>query len=90
MNLRAICDEVGKEVEGWPYEKLCKPAEEISSSRKLDGQTVWFSLEACDENSEGDLHICMDCDIEKTSFWDHFKWYPSYLFWKRPDGSVYH
>lgn len=90
MNLRAICDEVGREIETWPYEKLSLPAEELSFSREFDDETVWFSLEACDESKSGDLLICVDCSLENRKFLDRFKWQPSYLFWKRPDGSVYY
>lgn len=87
MNLRAITDEVGKEVEGWSYEKLSLRAEEISFSRVFDGERLYFSLEAFNTNDRGDLHICMDCSPERKAV---FKWYPSYVFWKRRDGSVYY
>lgn len=85
MKYREICDRVGKEIEGWSYEKLRRPAEEISFDREIEGQTFSFSLEAFNENVNGDLHICVDCRPEKASL---FRAYPSYVFWKRRDGSV--
>lgn len=88
MNLRAITDQVGKEVEKWSYETLSRPAEEISFSREIDGQRIGFSLEANDENELGDLFICMDCQPEKVPFFTFLL--PSYVFWKRRDGSVYY
>lgn len=64
-----------------------KPAEEISFFREIEGQRIGFSLETHDENDLGDLLICMDCHPEKVSFFTFLL--PSYVFWKRRDGSVY-
>lgn len=86
MDLRKICDEVGREIEGWEYERLRQPAEVLSFARSYDGHEVYFSLEAYEENRQGDLHICVDCSAPTIQ---RGGWLPSYVFWKRPDGSVY-
>jgi hypothetical protein len=83
--LRRISDEVGKGVEQWPYEKLSRPAEEISFSRVINGIEVSFSIEEFNENKAGDLHICMDVNAKIPTFLFGL---PSYVFWKRRDGSV--
>jgi len=83
--LRRVANEVGKEVESWSYEMLSRPAEEISFSRLIEGVSVGFSVEAYEKNAAGDLHVCIDVDakIPTLSLAS-----PSYVFWKRVDGST--
>ena len=40
MNLRAITDAIGKEVEKWDYETLSRPAEQIVVSERLHPLTA--------------------------------------------------
>lgn len=83
--LRGVADDVGREIERWPYEKFLAPAEALSFSRTIEGVNVHFSIEAYDENDAGDLHICLDVDASlPTATFAR----PSYVFWKRRDGSV--
>jgi len=85
--LRRVANEVGKEIESWSYETLSRPAEDISFARVIEGVSVSFSVEAYHRNSAGDLHVCVDVDakIPTLSLVS-----PSYVFWKRADGSVYY
>jgi hypothetical protein len=85
--LRRVAGEVGKEIEGWPYEKLSRGAEEISFDRTIEGVSVSFSIEAYETNAAGDLHVCMDVDAAIPTLWPTK---PSYVFWKRKDGSCYY
>jgi len=85
--LRRAGDEVGKEIETWPYAALSRPAEEISFAREIDGIAVRFSIEAYETNASGDLHVCVDVEGALAVF--PFA-SPSYVFWKRPDGSAYY
>jgi hypothetical protein len=82
-----VAKEVGMEIEGWSYEMLSRPAEEISFDRLIDGVRVSFSIEAYERNDAGDLHVCVDVDagIPTLSFAS-----PSYVFWKRVDGTTYY
>ncbi len=84
--LRRVADDVGKEIEGWPYETLSRPAEEISFKRVIDGIEVNFSIEAYDRNQAGDIHVCVDVDSNIPTLWLAS---PSYVFWKRTDESIY-
>jgi hypothetical protein len=75
------------EIEGWSYEMLSRPAKEISCNRHIDGVNIGVSIEAYERNEAGDIHVCVDVDakiptLSVTS--------PSYVFWKRPDGSCYY
>jgi hypothetical protein len=85
--LRRIADDVGKEIEGWPYKTLSRPSEEISFKRVIEGIEVVFSIEAYDRNQAGDIRVCADVDSNIPSFWLAL---PSYIFWKRTDESVYY
>lgn len=83
--LRRAADEAGKDIETWSYETLSRPAEEISFTRIVQGVAVSFTVEAYDTNAAGDLHICVDvrADLPLAPFPA-----PSYVFWKRRDGTV--
>jgi hypothetical protein len=85
--LQRVANEVGKEIEDWSYEMLFRPAEEISFDRLIEGVSVSFSIEAYEKNGAGDLHVCIDVDakIPTLSLAS-----PSYVFWKRIDGSTYY
>jgi len=82
-----IGDEVGTEIEAWPYATLSRRAEEISFTREIDGIAVSFSIEAYERNASGDLHVCVDVDADFALFPLPS---PSYVFWKRPDETVYY
>lgn len=86
--LRRVADQVGREIETWPYDKLSQPVEVISFSREINSATVFFSLEAYEKNTAGDLHICVDVKGSIPTF--PYLLLPSYVFWKRVDGSVYY
>ncbi|MBW2519875.1 MAG: hypothetical protein JRD88_05905 [Deltaproteobacteria bacterium] len=86
--LRKVTNEIGKEVEMWSYEKLSKSAEELSFTKKIEGANIYISLEAYEENDAGDLHICIDVSASIPTF--PLQPLPSYVFWKRQDGSVYY
>jgi hypothetical protein len=85
--LHRLRDEVGKEIEAWPYGTLSRPAEEISFTREIDSGTVWFSIEAYERNTVGDIHVCVDVDANLPLFPLAS---PSYVFWKKLDGTIYY
>lgn len=87
MTLRDLVDSVGREVEGWSYQQLSRPAEELSFARDFQGQQVQFSLEAYESNEQGHLHLCLDARPTSDLGWGPL---PSYVFWKRPDGTSYY
>jgi hypothetical protein len=86
--LRNISDSVGSEIESWDYQELLKPSEKISFSRQINGIDVFFSIEAYETKSNEDIHVCVDIDSNIPTF-PYIK-QPSYVFWKRKDGSVYY
>jgi|SRR6266540_5757570 len=85
--LRSLADSVGKEIEVWPYDRLRCPAEEISFSRVVQGTKIHFSIEQYEQSRDGDIHICIDVDAGIPLFPLPG---PSYMFWKRSDGTVYY
>jgi hypothetical protein len=84
--LRQELHKVAKEYEAMTYERLLAPAEELSTSREINGFTVHFSAEAYDIKKNGDICFCIDAEGLPTKA----RWKPSYRFFKRKDGSVYH
>lgn len=86
--LRRAANTVGKEIEEWSYEKLSKPAEEISFIREFENVKVSFSVEGYEKNEKGDLHLCVDVDARIPTF-PYIK-KPSYVFWKKQDGNIYY
>jgi hypothetical protein len=85
--LREICDAVGHEVEAWSSQRLRLPAEELSFTREVNRLPIVFSIETYDQSQSGDLHICIDVKARLPLF--PFP-SPSYVFWKRPNGTVYY
>ena len=85
--LRRVAADVGKEIEGWTYEKLSRPAEEISFTRVIDNIPISFSVESYEKNKDGDLHICVDVDARLPTLSIIS---PSYVFWKKTDETVYY
>jgi hypothetical protein len=85
--LRRVAAEVGKEIGGWTYEKLSRPAEEISFTRVIDNIPISFSVESYEKNKDGDLHVCLDVDAKLPTLSITL---PSYVFWKKADGGVYY
>lgn len=83
--LRRVADEVGREIEAWPYDRFQAPPEQLSFSREIDGIEVGFSIEAYEENDQGDVHVCVDVDASLPTA---SLVLPSYVFWKRRNGSV--
>lgn len=85
--LRKVADDVGREIEQWPYDRFDRPAEELSFSRVIDGVRYHFSIEAYEENETGGRHVCIDVSADLPT---GLAALPSYVFWKCPDGRVHY
>lgn len=86
--LRAETDRVGREVESWPYDRLDRAAEEQPPLRSVvAGVPVSFQVDCYRTLDNGDLAVCVDA-VGGPSTVLGIK--PSYRFYKRRDGSVYH
>ena len=58
----------------------------LSIKREFEGITLAFSAEAYETKENGDLAFCIDAGgVPAFPYPD-----PSYQFYKRKDGSVYH
>jgi hypothetical protein len=84
--LRRELDRIGPEFEARPYDALCAGAEALSFSRTVDGVEIHFSAEAFDQLPNGDMAFCIDASARPNRTGVQ----PSYRFFKRRDGSVYH
>jgi hypothetical protein len=84
--LRREVNRVGQEFEARPYSDLQQPGEELSFSRMVDGVEISFNAQAFDIKPNGDVGFCIDARAKDVKS----GWQPSYQFYKRPDGSVYH
>ena len=88
VDLRAICDQVGKEFECKSYDALLENSEENFEypDKEYGGYNISFSGEACLQKN-GDIHYTLDlhCNVPFIA-WA----LPSYVFYKRKDGSVYY
>ena len=76
----------GARFERMSYDQLLRPAEEISTSRVVDGVELFFSAEAYNIDSAGVIHFCIDVSGLPTFLGIK----PSYQFKKRRDGSVFY
>lgn len=76
---------IAKEYEQMSYESLLQSAETLSTSRTIDGVTLYFSGEAY-RIDNSDISFCIDVNGLPT----RNGWKPSYSFVKRQDGSVYY
>ena len=65
------------------------PQSRISPARGRRGVGVTFSIEAYEKNDAGDLHVCVDVDAGIPAL-SMIYGAPSYVFWKRTDGSVHY
>lgn len=83
--LRREVEIEGKKFEKMNYEELKKPAEELSTSRVVDGVEIHFSAEAYNTKDNGDLCFCIDANGLPCLFIK-----PSYQFFKRKNGTVYY
>lgn len=84
--LRREVTRAGQEFERRSYDELQAPAERLSFSRTVDGVEIHFGAEAYARLSNGDLAFCVDASAKPGATGVQ----PSYRFFKRPDGSVYH
>ena len=86
--LRAATNEVGAEVEQWPYDALARPAElQQEISRTVCGRVARFQVDCVATTPEGELEILVDAlDGPPTMLGAK----PSYHFFKRRDGSVHY
>jgi hypothetical protein len=84
--LRREVTRVGQEFESRSYADLQRPAEELSFNRVVEGIEITFSAEAFTLKRDGDIGFCVDARAKGSEG----RWQPSYQFYKRPDGSVYH
>ena len=85
--LRRALEVVGPEFEARSYEDLlAHTAEELSIEREFDGVRLSFSADAYNTKKNGDLCFCIDADGLATFPYPG----PSWHFYKRKDGSVYH
>jgi len=84
--LRAAVDREGKRLEAMSYETLRQMGDKPSEPTLVDGRAVYFSAEVVDVRPNGDLFICIDADGLPT-LWGVK---PSYVFYKRPDGSIHY
>ncbi len=77
---------VGKEFESMEYDRLLEPAETLSFSRVVDGIELSFSAEAYNIKKNGDICFCIDARATPN----RTRWQPSYQFFMRKDGTIYH
>ncbi len=85
--LRDALAVVGPEFERRPYDELRdRPAEVLSFVREFGGFQLAFSAEASEELENGDIAFWIDASGLPTFPYPG----PSWRFFKRPDGSVYH
>ncbi len=85
--LRRELARVGAEVEGWPYEALDRDAEEQPPIvRDVDGARLTFLIDRWERRSDDELAICIDASGLPTLAGVK----PSYVFFKRRDGSVHY
>jgi hypothetical protein len=85
--LRRAAEEIGCEFEAKSYEELRDHgAEDFDSDRIVEGVRIHYSGEAYRTLANGDLAFNIDVSGLPTGGWTR----PSYHFYKRPDGSVYH
>jgi len=84
--LRRELELIAKEYEAMSYEELLQPVEVLSREKVLEEATIYFSAEAFDVDTKGDIHFCIDA----TGLPTKGLWKPSYVFKKRKDGSVYY
>lgn len=86
--LRAATNEVGAEVEGWPYAALRRRAEEQPPiARVVDGCPAAFQVDCIGTAPDGELHISIDARGGPPTL-PGVK--SSYVFYKRPDGTVHY
>ncbi len=86
--LRVATDEVGAMVEGWPYAALDRAAEhQPVIERLVAGRRAHFTVECIGGDSGGELHICVDAHGGPPTL---LGVKPSYVFYKRPDGTVHY
>ena len=86
--LRAATDDVGAEVERWAYAELDRDAEEQAPiERRVAGRPVVFTIERIGRRRDGDLHLCIDARGGPRTL---LGVKPSYVFFKRPDGTVHY
>lgn len=85
--LRHAVNEVGADCEQWSYDELDKAAEEQPFiEQPIEGGTAKFNIDCWEKKPNGDLLICVDAEGLPTFMGIK----PSYVFAKRPDGSVYY
>lgn len=77
---------MGKEFESMEYDRLLEPAETLSFSRVVDGIELSFSAEAYNIKKNGDICFCIDA----RAMPNRTEWQPSYQFFMRKDGTIYH
>jgi hypothetical protein len=84
--LRREVTRVGQEFEARAYSDLQRPSEELSFSTVIEDVAITFNAEAFILKRNGDVGFCIDARAQGVKA----RWQPSYQFYKRPDGSVYH
>jgi hypothetical protein len=62
--LRREVEKFGRECEALPYERLLQPAEELSTSKIVDGVEIAFSAEAFNVAANGDIGFCVDANAK--------------------------
>ena len=85
--LRRAGNVIGPEFEALPYERLLRPAEELSGEREFEGVRVQYSAEAYRVDRNGDIAFCIDIHAKLPTL---LGIKPSYQFKKRRDGTVYY
>ena len=85
--LRREIEEIGKQFEAMPYKRLLEPDAWLNQIKVVDGVEIHFNVEYVDVMKNGDLIFCIDADAVGANKW---RSWPSYQFYKRKDGSVYH
>jgi hypothetical protein len=87
--LRREVQQLGKELEALPYERLREFDDRLAYTYKVvDGVDIYFNSELVSVAKNGDLHVCIDAGTRAPG-WQWRGALPSYNFMKRQDGSVY-
>jgi hypothetical protein len=84
--LRRELARIAPDYEQKPYQDLLRPEEELSVTRRVNDDELYFSAQTLETLKDGTLYFCIDAMGLPTILGRKPSWY----FYKRRDGSVYH
>src|SRR5215471_1631262 len=85
--LRSLAERIGKEFESMPYDALRDPTQPVSYEREIDGIRLTWTADVLETKSNGDIWFDIAFRAELPTV---FGVMPTYSFYKRRDGTVYH